>query len=650
MHSDLKDDSAAPATVVLLGQPNCGKTTLFNRLTGSHSRTSNYPGATVDFSLGELNQEFEWPAQVVDLPGLASLVPQSPDEEVTVRSLFGGAAHPAPDVAVVVADSTQLSRHLYLALQVRQTGIPMVVAVTMCDLLARRGRVLDPARLEERLGCPVVAIDGRSGTGVKELLDWAREAARTQPDHDRRPLGPLTADAVKASYAETELFEKSCISVSPEAAEQGGATQDHDVDPVTRRIDSVLLHPLLGLAAFVLIMGTIFTGIFWAAQPVMDLIDGLFGSLSGLLVDAAPESFLVRLLGDGIVKGAGGVVIFLPQIVILFFCMGLLEDSGYLARAAVLVDRPLSWVGLNGRSFVPLLSGFACAIPGMMAARTIPGRRERLLTLFIMPLMSCSARLPVYALLLAFLTPKDKPWIGGFGLALLYMASVTSGAVISGLVARMLPASSSSSFMLELPVYRIPQFKVIFRSTYLRSKHYLTKAGVPILVIATTLWLICNLPLTDTAGLDPDLAASRRLESSYAAMGGRALEPLMQPLGLDWRVGVALIGAFGARELFVGSLAIIFHVAGDDDTVQESLLQTMRTATLPDGSPLFTTASSLGLVVFFIFAMQCLSTAAVARKESGGWTMPLLQIFVFTGMAYLAAWFTVASLRALGVA
>lgn len=636
----------ATRAIALLGQPNSGKTTLFNALTGSHSRTANYPGATVEFSIGTLQESLGWAATVVDLPGIASLVPRSPDEEVALRSLFGEADHPAPSAVIAVVDCSQLSRHLYLARQVIATGIPTAVALTMSDLLGRRGYEVDARKLEGALGCPVVVVDGRSGAGVPELVARAKAMAGAAK-LPRRPQ-EATADEVKAAYREVELIERSATRL---AMRPGPASSAHDSDPTTRAIDSVLLHPVWGLVGFVLVMGALFTGVFWLARPVMDAISAGFDTLADAIVGLAPSSFLAKLLGDGVIRGAGAVLTFLPQIVILFFGLGLMEDSGYLARAAVLVDRPLALIGLNGRSFVPLLSGFACAIPGMMAARTIPNRRERLLTIFILPLMSCSARLPVYALLLAFLTPADRPWIGGLALAAIYLASVASGTIVAALVSRLVRAKGPSAFMLELPAYRRPQLAIIARSTYHRSRSYLAKAGVPILVLSTALWLLCNLPPVPANGLPAAEAQARQLEGSAAARLGRWMEPVMQPLGLDWRVGVSLIAAFTAREIFVGSLAIIFHVAGeDDDSVQQSLLATMARARHADGTPIFTVATSVGLIVFFIFAMQCLSTAAVARREAGGWWMPVAQTLAFTGLAYGAAWMAVHGLRAAGVA
>ncbi|MBI4860161.1 MAG: ferrous iron transporter B [Candidatus Riflebacteria bacterium] len=635
-------------TVALLGQPNCGKTTLFNALTGFRNRTVNYPGATVEWAIGPLRASLGLDADLVDLPGLTSLVPRSPDEAVTVRSLFGQADHERPAAVVVVVDSSQLSRHLYVARQALDAGLPVVVAATMGDLLARRGLALSVADLQRRLGCPVDAIDARTGDGIDGLVRLIRGVLEAPPPNAPRPVAAVLADGVLASYREIESMERDCLTPVPlPGLHLGGAAPD--VDVFTARIDRWLLHPVCGLFIFGLVMVGLFASVFLLARPLMDLIDGLFAASAAWIVALSPDSLLVRLLGDGIVRGVGAVLVFLPQIVVLFLGIGFLEDSGYLARAAVLVDRPLAAIGLNGRSFVPLLSGFACAIPGMLAARTVSDRRERLLTIFVMPLMSCSARLPVYALLLAFLTPNDRPWIGGLALAALYLCSVASGAIVAGLVSRLLPRTGPSRFMLELPVYRAPRLGSILTATVDRSRHYLVKAGVPIVVISAALWLLCNLPVASTAGLSPGESRARQLEASYAGRAGKCIEPLMEPLGLDWRVGGSMVAAFAAREAFVGALAVILTVSSGDPGSRESLLLSMRAATRADGTPLFTTAATVGLVVFFVFALQCLSTLAVSAREAGSWLMPLVQLVSFTGFAYAAAFLVVTGLRAAGV-
>lgn len=652
MHPGVAAEGKLPL-VALIGPPNSGKTTLFNALTGASYYTANYPGATVEHSIGQVAEKFGGGAKVLDLPGMGSVTPRSPDEEVAVGGLFGERSHAAPDVVVAVADATQLSRHLYLAWQLRRAGFPVVIAITMTDLLSRRGFSLEPKVLRERLGCPVVVVDPRTGGGVGDLLEEVR-SLRTPATGARLPERPKAPplDEVKSAYAITEALEKAALVQLPHLA----VASAPDIDPLTEKLDGVLLHRFLGPLIAMLVLGGLFSSVFWMAQPMMDGIDGGINWLADKVVALAPASFLVRLIGDGIVRGVGSVLVFVPQIVILFLGMGLLEDSGYLARVAMLVDRPLHALGLNGRSMVPLLSGFACAIPGMMAARTIPNRRERLLTLFVLPLTSCSARLPVYALLLAFLTPKDKPWLGGALLAGLYLASMITAATVAGITAKLAGREGRSSFLLELPTYHRPLAKPIISMAFRRTWAYVTKAGPAILVLATVLWLGMHLPgptaeMLEKAGAkEPAQIEQVTLENSFAATVGRAFEPVMKPLGLDWRCGVALIAAFAAREVFVATLAIMLHVDGVEDDDTGKLVDAMRLAKHPDGKPLFTTATAAGLIVFFLIALQCMSTVAVCKKESGGWALPITQVIAFVGLAYVASIVTVQGLRAAGIA
>ncbi|MBE2226557.1 MAG: ferrous iron transporter B, partial [Ignavibacteria bacterium] len=410
----------------------------------------------------------------------------------------------------------------------------------------------------------------------------------------------------------------------------------------------------------------IFTSIFWIAQPLMDLIDAGFSNLSSLVSDSLPpDTWYSSLITNGMINGFGSVMIFVPQIVILFILLGLLEDTGYLARAAMLIDKPLSKFGLNGRSFIPMLSGYACAIPAMMAARTISNRRERFLTIMIIPLMSCSARLPVYAMLLAFVVPPDKPWVAGLGLGALYLFSIIAGAVTAGIISKFKKTEEKSTFMLELPPYRAPVFRHVFKNTYYKALVYVKQAGPIIIVFSLVLWALTYFPNVDpvlpesrTSGLDEDqvsmLIESERLNTSFAATVGKyVFEPVLAPLGWDWRIGVSLISAFAAREIFVSAMAITFNITeseDDEDNFRHSILTSMREARSPDGTkPLFTTASTIALIIYFMFAMQCLSTVAVARKETGSWKIPLLQIGLYTVMAYVLAFVTYRGLNLLGI-
>ena len=395
----------------------------------------------------------------------------------------------------------------------------------------------------------------------------------------------------------------------------------------------------------------------------MDLIGSAFGMLSDSVASMLPhDTWYNDLITNGIINGVGSVMVFLPQIVILFLFLGVLEDTGYLARAAMLIDKPLSKFGLNGRSFVPMISGYACAIPAIMAARTITNRKERFLTILIIPLMSCSARLPVYALLLAFIVPPDKPWIAGIGLGGLYLFSLLSGAAVAGVISRFKKTEEKSTFMLELPAYRKPVLRHIVKNTYHKAKVYVAKAGPIIIVISLVLWGLTYFPNYDpqlspekTNGLDniqiSRLVQSERLNSSFASDLGNIFEPVLKPLGWDWRVGVSLISAFAAREVFVSSMAITFSITEENENnMQKSILTSMHEAKKENSNePLFTTASIIALIIYFMFAMQCLSTVAIGRKETGSWKIPLIQIFLFTSLAYVLSLIAYNGLHLLGV-
>ncbi len=660
---------SAPPTplIALVGSANSGKTTLFNLLTGSHYATVNYPGATVEFALGAGKSLPDLPCRVMDTPGLSSLLPASLDEKVTVDALFSGKTR--PDAVIAVVDGNQLSRHLYLVRQLQDVGFQPVVAVTMGDLLAERGQRVDAARLSELCDCPVVVLDPRRKEGLPALAARLRErlapaaegGARASAEDYHRFAAGMDEDKVQGYYRALDEVERLALvpaggdtaatrdaagKAAPGAVAGTGSrrgAKDH------RGADRILLHPVWGLVIFLSAMTAIFTSIFWLATPFMDAIDGGFGWAVEALKSALPASWVTDLLADGVVGGIGAVAVFLPQILILFLAMGWLEDSGYLARGAALVDRPLSAIGLNGKSFVPLLSGYACAIPAMMAARTIPNRFERNLTIFIIPLLSCSARLPVYALFLAFLLPKDKPWLGGLLLTVLYLAGFVIGAAAATVISRLARRREASGFILELPALRRPQASVILSSTYHKAFQYVRKAGFTIVAISVGLWVLTHTPVPDTAaGAEGEYVA---VSHSYAAQIGHMIEPVTRPMGIDWRGGVALICGFAAREVFVGSLALMYRIEEEDeDGLTGKLLSTMSEARFEGtGERVFTVASAVGILVFFLVALQCFPTAAVSRNETGGWKIPAAQLLLYTGGGYVLAVCVVQGLRALGV-
>ncbi|MBI4467838.1 MAG: ferrous iron transporter B [Acidobacteria bacterium] len=638
---------AKTLTVCLVGMPNAGKTSLMNQLTGGHLHTANYPGVTVTYSRGKSASRWGPEMHLVDIPGVHSPFEPSPEEDLACQIIAGRHKAVQPDAFILVADATQLERHLKFAGHVARQGRPLVVALTMTDLFPRLRLSVDVPKLADALGVPMVVVDGRTGEGSAELLAQVKLAAeRPVP---MNVLRRLPEDPVEAYRAVDELLERSGALIS-------ARSEVLTADRITARIDRIVLHRYFGFPIFFVILAGLFAAIFWAARPFMEGIDAAFSAAGNLVIEALPGNVLARFVGEGLIGGVGAVAVFFPQIVILFFLMTMLEDSGYLARGAALVDRPLSALGLHGRSFVPMISGFACAIPAVFAARSIPSHRERLLTIWILPLMSCSARLPVYALLLAALLPAHAAWTAGFSLAGIYLLSLVAGALVAGMTSRLVLRKRFLSVLaMELPLYRRPQWKPIFRVSWLRSSSYLKRAGVPIVVVSAALWLLSNFGFgshtpVEAAVSSATLVAQADLENSFAGRLGHTLEPVLKPMGVDWRVGVGLISAFAAREVFVSSMAIIFHVSGDEQDQQPGLLEQMRSATFANTSQhVFTPATIIGLIVFFFFSLQCFSTVAVVRKETNSSRFAVSQLLFYTGFGYVAAVMFVQGLRFLGV-
>lgn len=631
--------------VLLVGSPNSGKTTLFNRLTGLRAKTVNYPGSTVDLLVGTWGD-----VQLFDTPGVYSLYPRSPDEEITMSAL----KTKEPHAVVAVIDATQLSRQLAIALQLKELFRPekpgpasVVVAITMLDLLEREGETLDLFKLSSELGLPVIATTSQST--IEDLRHAIEKEKAVSPRSSRILQSSSIADLREAKRI------KDLVVTSPKRTAEAAALLGPRA--LTRQIDRTALHPVLGPLLFLTIMTTLFTLIYWLAQPLMNLVDQTFSGLSDILTHQPwvdPRNLFVRLVSDGLIAGIGAVLVFVPQIFILFCGLVFLEDSGYLARAATIVDRPLKAIGLGGRSFVPLLSGFACAVPAMMAARTVNSRRERMLTLFVLPLMSCSARLPVYALLLGFVF-GGQSIAAGFALAALYIGSIISGVIAASVLGRMaekrgLFGKEKSFLLLELPLYRRPHLLLVLKQAFLRTKSYVKRTGPVILLLSVVIWLGTNFPHYDIED------QTARLEESYAGQLGRVLSPVFEPMGGDWRTGLGLMSAFAAREVFVSTMAVIFHVtepsAGkgqSDETLQTGLLEQMHAAKAPNGRPLFTISSVLGLMLFFMIALQCLATFAVAIRESNSTRFAVTQLVIFNVAAYILTVGLVQGLRSLGV-
>ena len=659
-------DSVNSKLITLVGPPNSGKTTLFNFLSGKKHKTVNYPGSTIEYHISAMLGKYGLDASLMDSPGIVSMVPHSPDEEVTINNLFEHPQYGKPSVIVVTVDVSQFSRHLLLLKQILACGFNVVAALTMNDIIESKGFSLDVKKLEDLLGCKAVKIDPRSGKGIDELTEYIKFSAQ-QGESKLTQRKTFNDELILEIYKDIDDIEKQVIIKNPEIEKanrslniKGQSSLFNAPDSLTLKIDNVLLNKFWGFIIFASVMGLLFASIFWIASPLMDMVDTLFQYLSELAVGER-HAWYTDLISNGIIGGTGAVLVFLPQIFMLFFILGLLEDSGYLARGAMLIDKPLSKLGLNGRSFVPMLSGFACAIPAIMAARTITNRKERLLTIFIIPLMSCSARLPVYGLLLAFLLPGQY-LLSGIILSLIYLFGILTSFLVSVVLNKyqksFFKTNERSSFIMELPVYRVPKLGNALKNSYENSLQYVKKAGPTILVFSIVLWVLTYFPNTNPVVKSPSpdhetvqsLIESERIATSYASEVGKFIEPVMKPLGLDWRVGVSLIATFAAREVFVSSMALIFRITNDDENLNESMVTAMKNAKHDDsGKPLFTTATAIGLIVFFIFAMQCISTIAVTKKETGGWKIPLLQIGFYSGLAYILTFITVNGLHFLGI-
>lgn len=633
------------STWALVGSPNSGKTTLYNWLTGSRSKTVNYPGATVEYSLGPLRSVLSeraegFTADVIDTPGIYSFNPQSEDEVVTYNTLFKSEEIGKKiDAVVVVADVTQLNRHLVLVEQLKQTGYPLLLAVTMIDLLDKQKGQLDIEVLKKKFQIEVIAFDGLLGKGLDELVSKMSLVSKSF----NVKSGPQSVPAIQTLQQQEKLL-KEAQQIADESVRYTGDSSIAIENNMTSKIDQYLMHPIFGFVFFFILMTLLFSSIYWAAQPAMDLIDGSFGWAAEKVAQQFP-GLLGDFLGSGMIAAIGGVVIFIPQIFILFIGIGILEASGYLPRVAALIDKPLALVGLGGRSFVPILSGFACAIPAIMATRNITSKKERLIAQMIIPFMACSARLPVYGLMIGFLFGDENPFKAGFVLALLYFGSLLVGAIAARVLSALMKGQKQNRLMMELPAYRRPRPNIILMQALTKSKSFSLRAGPIILVLAMLLWFGTNFP-RPAAGVEE--SASQIAAHSYAAQLGQKVEPIFKPLGLDWRVGFGLISAFAAREVFVSSLALVFNVEGSDDAQTEGLIKAMREATFADGSKIFTTASVVGIFIFFIIALQCISTVGILKREAGSWKPAILQLVLSNVFAYGFAALAVNVLKAFG--
>lgn len=615
--------------VALVGAPNTGKTTLFNALTGSRAKVGNYPGVTVERREGKI-RGIANAVQLIDLPGAYSLNPETLDERVVEDMLSGKIpGERKPDAILVVADATTLERGLALVLQVLSAhpDSPVAVAITMIDELRARGGRVNFDLLARRLGISVFPIVGNRGVGMDVLL-----RALTGPSRWSRGGAIQPAESVEERFAQVDAL--------------WAQIQQHPLrrDERTDRIDRVLLHPVWGGLIFVSVMIFVFQSIFTWAVPAMDGIDGLFAALGRLSRSVMPDSLLTDLWTDGILAGVGSVMIFLPQIIILFTLIHFLEDIGYMARAAFVVDRVMGWFGLQGRSFIVLLSCYACAVPGIMAARSIPNPRDRLATILVAPFMTCSARLPVYTLLIAAFIPAVSVGLGiglqGLVMLALYLLGAVTAVVSAALLKATIIRGHVSTFYMELPPYRFPSVRLLTSQVWRSAKAFLKRAGTIVFTATVIVWALLNFP---RAEVDPEatpaVQAQMNLEASFGAQIGRAIEPVIAPLGYDWKIGAGLIASFAAREIIIATLAQIYAVGDANDF--EGLRGALKADVDPrTGEPVFTLPVTLSLLVFFVFALQCTSTIAVMARETGGWRWPLFALSYMMALAWSGAFVT----------
>src|SRR5579862_1326085 len=607
------ETSGKQHVVAIVGPPNSGKSTLFNRLTGLRQKVANFPGVTVEHRMGRAKLDHHREIFVVDLPGVYSLQPRTEDERVTHDVLAGTMKGiPKPDAVMLILDSTNLSRHLSLAAPILSLGLPTLVILNMADDLHGRGGEVDAAELSKQLSTPVVLISASKGTGVEKVFEFLNAAPLHLPPKPPLLQLPVLQDVPK---------------VRDWAANMSRRTNFRAPAPPlwTRRLDGIFLHPVIGPLVFLMVVVGVFQTIFAGARPMMDAVANAI-QISGKWIEATmPDTALRSLIVDGVWSGVGAVIVFLPQILLLFLFIGVLEDSGYLARAALIADRTMARIGLQGKSFIPLLSAYACAIPAIMATRTIENKRDRIATILIAPFMTCSARLPVYTLVIAAFIP-ERPLLGLFfgtraaALLGLYVLGFLAAIITARLLKSTVLKSTRAPFILEMPPYRWPTVTSLVLRLIDRARVFLRRAGTVILAVAIVLWVLAHLPLH--AGKAPAIG------ESIAGMIGHAVEPVIRPLGFNWKIGIGLITSLAAREVIVGTLGTIYGIEGGDEKSEGLQQAVSRDLTL---------GGAVALLVFFAFPMQCMSTVAVVRRETGGWKWPIIQFSYMTVLAYLGA-------------
>lgn len=692
--------------IALVGNPNSGKSSLFNCLTGLNQKVGNFPGVTVDKKTGSSQISPSQTAEIIDLPGSYSLYPKRMDEWVTYKVLLGQDREMRADVIVAVADASNLKRNLLFCTQLIDLKVPVVIALTMMDMAKRKGIKIDIPALERELGVPVVAVNPLKNKGIPELkkaIALTAQQAYKVPARDFIDNKSFAADAInelKQDFPELSDYTAIHYLINHESFVLSGKEQEliesikvkNNFNPTktqaeeilqrysrirqimqqavsepdqlqkslfTERLDNIFLHRRWGYLILLAVLFLLFQSVFWLAQHPMDWIELGFAKLSGTLSASLPDNRWTDLLINGVIAGLSGILVFVPQIMILFGLITLLEDTGYMARISFLSDRLMRAVGLNGKSVMPMISGFACAVPAIMSARNIENRKERLLTILITPLMSCSARLPVYTILISLVIPQG--YLLGFlsiqGLVMmgLYLLGLIMALIVSYVAKWFIRIKEKSFFILELPTYRSPRWNNILPTMLNKAKIFVFDAGKIIMIISLVLWALSSFgpgntmhniseryeqlkaqPGANIELLDKEYQ-TEKLESSYAGIIGKSMEPAIRPLGYDWKIGIALVTSFAAREVFVGTMATLYSV-GDDDDGSLLLKEKMKAAVRPDGSPVFSLATGLSLMIFYVFAMQCMSTLAVVKRETRSWKWPVIQLVYMTALAYLMSW------------
>ncbi len=692
-------------TIALVGNPNSGKSSLFNVLTGLNQKVGNFPGVTVDKKTGIAKISDSLTAHIIDLPGTYSLYPKSADEQVTYEVLLNQKSADKPQLIIVIADASNLKRNLLFCSQITDLKIPVVIALTMMDIARQKGITIDIAALERQMGTTIIPINPRKNKGIaqlkKAITDISAAKPAVNPDFIDLPaitdkwlaeikdLCGLTSNYaalhVACNYLELRHINAAqrirIAALLGEAKFQKSKVQAEEImqrykrinavmqqcvvteSPMKRmvaseRIDKLLLHPFYGNLILLVVLFLLFQSIFWLAKYPMDWIEGAFALFGNWLNGMLPAGMVTDLLVNGLIAGISGIAVFVPQIMILFGMITILEDSGYMARISFLTDRVMRSAGLNGRSVMPLISGMACAVPAIMAARTIQSRKERLITIMVTPLMSCSARLPVYTILIALVIPNHQ-FLGIFnlqGLVLmgLYLLGFFMALIVAKVMNYFIKTTERTFFLMELPVYRAPRWKNVGITMIEKGKIFIRDVGKVIIVLALILWGLATFgPPASMRAVEAQYAtllkehpdqhveiehrhATAKLENSFAGMMGHAIEPVIRPLGYDWKIGIALITSFAAREVFVGTMATLYSV-GDKEAGKETLREKMAEARRPDGTPVYTLAAGLSLLIFYVFAMQCMSTLAVVKRETRSWKYPLIQFVYMAGIAYLCS-------------